>query len=89
MIFSILRAFTQHKRKIRKYEISGILKNRYYQRYIRGYIDYPESSYPYTRNLERLKYRRCTSIRHNYKIMNSLITKETRANRSINFQKSK
>ncbi len=84
-----LRTSTQRQRQVRKFGIRGIFKDRYYQHYVRRYIDYPKSSHPYTRNPERLKYERCTSTRHDYKVVSSLITKETRANRNIDSQKSK
>ena len=85
----ILRASTQRQRQIRKPGVRDTLKNRHYQRYVRGYIDHPKSSHSYTRNPERLKCERYTSARYNCKVINSLIIKKTRANRSINSQKSK
>ncbi len=84
-----MRVSIQRQRQIRKPGIRGTLKNRHYQRYVRGYIDHPESSHLYTRNPERLKCERYTLARHDYKVVSSLITKETRANRSIDSQKSK
>ncbi len=86
---SILRVSTQRQRQVRKPRIRGTLKNRHYQRYMRGYIDHPKSSHLYTRNPERLKYGRCILIKYNYKVVSSLIIKKTQTNRSINFQKSK
>ncbi len=78
-----LYIFIQRQRQVRKPGIRGTLKSRYYQRYVRGYIDHSESSYLCTRNLKRLKCRRCTLVRHNYKVVSSLIIKEMQANRSI------
>src|SRR6266536_983849 len=85
IIAPTLHASTQRQRQIRKPEIRDIFKDRHYQRYVRGYIDYSKSSHPYTRNPERLKCGRCTSKKHNCKVVSSLIIKETRANRSIGF----
>ncbi|SRR6266498_2988436 len=84
MIF-ILRVSIQRQRQVRKSEIRGTLKGRHCQRYVRGYIDYLEFFYLYTRNPERLKCGRCTLVRHDYKVVSSLIIKETRANRNIDF----
>jgi len=84
-----LRVSTQRQRQVRKSGIRDILKGRHCQRCVRGYIDHSKSSHPYTRNPERLKCGRCTSARHDYKVVSSLITKETLTNRSIGSQKSK
>ncbi len=84
MVF-ILRISTQRQRQIRKSGIRDTLKGRYCQCCVRGYIDHPESFHPYTRNPERFKCGCCTLVRHDYKVVSSLIIKETQTNRSINF----
>ena len=71
----ILRVSIQRQRQIRKPEIRGTLKNRHYQRYVRGYIDHPEFSYLCTRNPERLKCGRCILVRYDCKVVSSLIIK--------------
>ncbi len=68
----ILRTSIQRQRQVRKPGVRGTLKDRFYQRCVRGYIDHPKSSHLYTRNPERLKYRRCTSARYDYQVVNAV-----------------